>query len=119
MSVAQLDRASDYGSEGRGFESFRSHKTKITDMVHAMSVIFLHIYPPSRIYSNTYDVTEVRLVYITDKTTLNLPNHRVYFCVCVALHGKWGNQTAHVPLCLYLPHLTFSIKYCRIQPKKL
>ena len=25
VCVAQLDRASDYGSEGRGFESFRIH----------------------------------------------------------------------------------------------
>ena len=27
-SVAQLNRASDYGSEGWGFESLRSHKKK-------------------------------------------------------------------------------------------
>ena len=33
-SVAQLNRASDYGSEGYRFESCRSHKTLKTSKVH-------------------------------------------------------------------------------------
>ena len=31
VSVAQLDRASDYGSEGRVFESCHSHQKRISD----------------------------------------------------------------------------------------
>ena len=41
-SVAQLNRASDYGSEGCGFESRRNHKMqKITSRVYSSSLFFV------------------------------------------------------------------------------
>ena len=39
--VAQLDRASDYGSEGRGFESSRARHRKPAYMQHAQASLFL------------------------------------------------------------------------------
>ena len=38
--VAQLDRASDYGSEGLGFESLRDHCKKIKPLHHAVAFLF-------------------------------------------------------------------------------
>ena len=40
-SVAQLNRASDYGSEGCRFESCRSHKKRI--LLHVTSSFLLYI----------------------------------------------------------------------------
>ena len=40
-SVAQLNRASDYGSEGCGFESRRNHKTDDNDHPKRWSFFYL------------------------------------------------------------------------------
>ena len=46
--VAQLNRASDYGSEGSGFESQRSHRLK-----RKTSFVFLFFFVrPAWVYSN-------------------------------------------------------------------
>ena len=52
--VAQLDRASDFGSEGSGFESLRAHYSQ-QSLTFISNFVHLEVadYPPQRILFNT------------------------------------------------------------------
>jgi hypothetical protein len=52
--VAQLDRASDFGSEGSGFESLRAHNSQ-QSLAFISNFVHLEVadYPPQRILFNT------------------------------------------------------------------
>ena len=83
--VAQLDRASDYGSEGRGFESLSAH-TKQKDKVMPLNKF--------RLLMGGYDTVVQWEQYVDKKYWVNFRTSNRYISneVC-----EYDEQTRHYP----------------------